>query len=200
MANSFDPQVQKVDLTSKVVVGLERLSEVFRVLLWEKAKDTGLSPIQIQILLFLSTHDKMLANVSHLSKEFNLKKPTVSDAIKALHDKGLVLKEPGDDGRAYTIIPSDKGQHMIKQVEGFETPLIKAISTLSSDQKTSLHASLSQLIYQLNQAGIIETQRTCFGCSFYEKNTKGHYCQFIKKPLNGGDIRLDCDDFEIALN
>ncbi|MEL6557873.1 MAG: MarR family transcriptional regulator, partial [Bacteroidota bacterium] len=49
MKNStFNPEQQQKDISSKIVAGLERVSEVFKVLLWEKAKQVGLSPIQIQ--------------------------------------------------------------------------------------------------------------------------------------------------------
>ena len=48
----FNPNHQETDISSKIVAGLERISEAFKVLLWEKAKLLGLSPIQIQILIF----------------------------------------------------------------------------------------------------------------------------------------------------
>lgn len=199
MVNSFDPQAQKVDLESKLVLGLERLSEVFRVLLWEKAKETGLSPIQIQFLLFIQTHDASLSSVSNLSKEFHLKKPTVSDAIKSLFAKGLVDKVPGTDARAYTLRLTKQGRAMVKQLEGFETPLKKGIRTLAGAQRMSLYESLNQLIFGLHQSGVIEVQRMCLGCRFHEEHAEGHYCQFIKRPLRKDQLRLDCTDYEIAL-
>ncbi|MEM7296998.1 MAG: MarR family winged helix-turn-helix transcriptional regulator [Bacteroidota bacterium] len=196
MSNSFDPKVQELDLTSKIVVGLERLSEVFRVLLWEKSKETGLSPIQIQLLLFIKTHDQSMANVSHLSKEFNLKKPTVSDAIKVLFSKGLIEKETGQDARAYTIILTAEGNKIVNQLEGFDDPLKKEIGQLSKSDQKSFCESLMKMIFSLNQSGIIEVQRTCFGCQFYEVRKNGHFCQYIKKPLKEEEIRLDCQDFQ----
>lgn len=196
MSNSFDPKIQEVDLTSKIVVGLERLSEVFRVLLWEKSKETGLSPIQIQILLFVKTHNKSLANVSYLSKEFNLKKPTVSDAVKVMFYKGLIDKEAGEDARAYTIVLTKDGNKMVRQLEGFDEPLKKEVASLSNMDQKSFYESLVKIIFSLNQSGIIEVQRTCYGCQFYESQKSGHFCQFIKKPLKEDEIRLDCEDFQ----
>ena len=86
----FNPDQQEKDISSKIVAGLERISEVFKVLLWEKAKMVGLSPIQIQMLIFIAFHKQELCNVSHLAKEFNITKPTVSDAIKVLDKKKSV--------------------------------------------------------------------------------------------------------------
>ena len=100
----FNPEQQQHDISSKIVVGLERISEVFKVLLWEKAKKVGLSPIQIQLLLFIAFHKQELCNVSHLAKEFNITKPTVSDAIKILAQKEMILKDfSSTDSRSYTI-------------------------------------------------------------------------------------------------
>ena len=88
MENSpFNPEQQEKDLSSKIVAGLERVSEVFKILLWQKAKAIKLSSIQIQILIFLAFHKSSLCNVSHLAKEFNVTKPTISDAIKILDKK-----------------------------------------------------------------------------------------------------------------
>ncbi len=108
--NIFDPHYQESDLTVKTVVGLERISEAFKVLLREKAKQLGLSPIQIQILLFVSSHKEQLCNVSFLASEFNVTKPTISDAVKSLNVKGLISKQHSDkDSRSFTIKLSQSG-------------------------------------------------------------------------------------------
>ena len=54
----FNPRDQESNISNKIIVGLERISEVFKVLLWEKAKLVGLSPIQIQILFSLHITNK----------------------------------------------------------------------------------------------------------------------------------------------
>ena len=86
----FNPEFQNQNTSSKIIVALERISEAFKVLLWDKAKEYGLSPIQIQILIFVAYHKQELCNVSHLANEFNITKPTVSDAIKALVNKNYI--------------------------------------------------------------------------------------------------------------
>jgi hypothetical protein len=45
MAASFDQYRQTEKTESKTVVALERISEAFRVLLWDESKKNGLSPI-----------------------------------------------------------------------------------------------------------------------------------------------------------
>ena len=186
--STFNPKQQEKDFSSKIVAGLERVSEVFKILLWEKAKLVGLSPIQIQILIF---------NVSHLAKEFNVTKPTVSDAIKVLDNKGLIIKNfSSSDNRSYSISLSELGNDIVSQTNDFSNPLTKQVNSFSRSELESLFGTLSQLIYKLNRNGILSVQRTCYGCKFYEKNKKLDYCNLLQKELLRQEIRLDCPEFE----
>jgi len=81
---------QNINLDSKIVAGLERLSQVFRILLWEKAKEYSLSPIQIQLMIFIQHHSQDKTTISYLAQEFNFTKPTISDAVKVLEQKKLI--------------------------------------------------------------------------------------------------------------
>ena len=128
--STFNPKQQEKDFSSKIVAGLERVSEVFKILLWEKAKLVGLSPIQIQILIFIAFHKQNLCNVSHLAKEFNVTKPTVSDAIKVLDNKGLIIKNfSSSDNRSYSISLSELGNDIVSQTNDFSNPLTKQLES-----------------------------------------------------------------------
>ena len=80
----FDTSFQQESVSNKIVVGLERISEVFRTLLWAEAKKSGVSPIQIQILIFIAYHKSSLCTVSYLAKELDVTKPTIS-AVSYTH-------------------------------------------------------------------------------------------------------------------
>nr|WP_321233344.1 MarR family winged helix-turn-helix transcriptional regulator [uncultured Psychroserpens sp.] len=193
----FNPDQQQKDLSSKIVTGLERISEVFKILLWEKSKIVGLSPIQIQILVFITFHKEELCNVSHLAKEFNVTKPTVSDAIKILDKKKLIVKVYSSaDNRRYNIQLSPSGKKIVSEVHDFANPLKSQIDNFDSTDLESLFSTLSELIYKLNKNGVLTVQRTCFGCKFYQKNEMSDYCNLLEKELLNKDIRLDCPEFE----
>lgn len=193
----FNQAAQNENITSKIVVGLERISEAFKVLLWEHAKVLGLSPIQIQLLIFVAYHSEHLCNVSHLAKEFNLTKPTVSDAIRVLVKKELLQKIPSaTDRRAYSVALTSNGEKAVQETKHFTNPITKGVNQLTVTEQTNLFATISKLIFDLNRNGILSVQRTCFGCSFYQKKGNHHYCQLIKTNLLDKDIRLDCPEFE----
>lgn len=200
MENSiFNPHEQEKQLASKVVAGLERISEVFKVLLWEQATTTGLSPIQIQILIFVAWHRRELCTVSHLAREFNITKATVSDAIRVLENKSLISKLPfPGDKRSYSIALTDSGKTIVDSTGGFSQPLKAQVDRLSSQDLEKLWDTLSRLIYQLNRSGILTVQRTCYACAHFEPANDGSpaFCRLLRKDLLTQDIRLDCPEYQ----
>jgi len=193
----FNPKNQQKDVSSKIVAGLERVSEAFKVLLWDKAKALGLSPIQIQLLIFVAYHKPELCNVSHLAKEFNITKPTISDAVRILEQKKLIIKDfSPTDSRSYTIGLSTTGKKIVAETEDFANPLKTQLGHIEQNDLENLFTTVSQLIYQLNQSGILSVQRTCYGCKFYSHTKRKDYCNLLNMELKQPDIRLDCPEFE----
>ncbi|MEN8187763.1 MAG: MarR family transcriptional regulator [Bacteroidota bacterium] len=194
----FNPNGQENNVSSKIIVGLERISEVFKILLWEKAKLIGLSPIQIQILIFIAYHKHELCNVSHLAREFNITKPTISDAVRILDKKGLITKNfSSTDSRSYSIQLSQIGNKIVAETENFADPLKSQLKGIQSSDLENLFETLSKLIYKLNSNGILTVQRTCYGCKFYEKTKNKDFCNLLDKELLNSEIRLDCPEYEI---
>lgn len=195
----FNLDNQNANLDSKIVAGLERLSQVFRILLWEKAKKYNLSPIQIQLLIFIGHHSADKATVSYLAQEFNFTKPTISDAVKTLEQKKLIQKAPDKtDTRSYTIQLTATGRKIVSETEGFANPLTEIISKANNTAKTVLWENISTLIIKLNKLEIISIQRTCFNCKHYSLKNKSPFCNLLGLKLLAKDIRIDCPEFEMA--
>ncbi len=196
---AFDPKSQQRSLSAKIVAGLERLSEAFKALLWMQAKNLGISPLQMQVLIFIAYHRSALCNVSHLAKEFNLSKPTLSDVIKVLDRKGLISKDyHSDDSRRFTIALSPAGEKFVLQTENFAKPIRHQIAKLDAETQSHLFESISKLIFGLNKSGVLTVQRTCYACRFFDSSLNLPYCQLLQKSLNITDIRIDCPEFEDA--
>lgn len=189
-----------MNLEDKVLNGLERLSEALKALLWEKAKLHGISPIQIQILLFVADHPIDLCNVSHLAKEFNVTKATISDAVRVLLKKGHLEKDYSPtDNRRYNLLVTSPGQELVQQLSEYAAAVTEDLSSFKEQELSTLFDTVSKLIYRLNQRGIIQVQRTCYNCRYYRGNKKNnHYCNFLETPLKARDIRIDCPEFEAA--
>ena len=116
----FDLEHQNSNIESKIIVSLERLSQAFRVLLWNESKAFSLSPIQIQIMIFIYSHSPEKRKVSYLAEEFNMTKSTISDTIKTLEQKLLIKKEfDQEDSRSYVIHLSKKGKQLTEKISLF---------------------------------------------------------------------------------
>lgn len=195
-ASPFDLHFQQFSLESKILLGFERIAEVLRVLLWEQAKHLNLSPIQIQILIFLKFHEAEKSTVSYLAKEFNLTKATVSDAVSVLEKKALLTKEQNiADTRSYLITLTAEGEEIVRQTENFAASLQKIIAGFSESEKDFLWHILSRLIFQANRQGLITVQRMCFNCKFYEQSNQESFCRLLNQKLESKDIRFDCPEF-----
>jgi len=193
----FDLNKQNSKIDTKIAAGLERLSQVFKSLLWQKATAHQLSPIQIQLLIFINYHDADKNNISYLADEFNISKPTVSDAIKLLEQKELIIKTVSElDARRYSISLTKKGKNVVRDTEDYTDPIASWITRMDQTEKESLWTSVSDMIMAMNAKGIISAQRTCHSCRHYNSSNGLHFCSLLGKSLDTSEIRIDCGEYE----
>ncbi len=198
----FELDFQNQDLDSKIVTALERVGAALRVMLWRESYPLTLSPIQAQVLIFVLTHRNEYCTVSYLANEFNMTKPTISEAVRTLESKGLVEKVPlRKDQRTLTIHLTGEGEKLARQAAQYTSVLHDILRTLPSQfDKEQLLGSLIEIIRQLQQQGVISVQRMCFNCVHYRHAHEGHthFCNLLGKPLQTTELRIDCPEFEEA--
>ncbi len=193
----FDLSHQNQNMDSKIIASLERISQAFRVMLWDQGKMLGLSPIQIQLLIFVLNHSGEKCKVSYLADEFNMTRATISDTIKTLQGKRLINKVPeAHDHRSYSIQLTIAGKDIAENTSRFAVKLQDAISKIENGDKENLLLSLIEIIDQLNKTGVISRQRMCFTCTYYAKKGKyqHHYCNLLEQSLEVRDLRIDCPE------
>lgn len=192
----FNLNDQNSNIDNKILVGLERLSQVFRILLWEKSKQFDLTPIQIQLLIFIRYHSEDKCTVSYLAKEFNLAKATVSDTVKTLIKKELLNKTNNTtDSRSFSLQLTQQGVKFVVDTENFPNPFLDIIKNKSSEDKIVLWSTISSTIYELNKLDIISVQRTCYNCDNFSKQKTKSFCNLLNQELDISDIRIDCEEF-----
>ena len=196
---SFSLDQQNSDVASKIVVGLELISQVFRINLWEIQKAYKISPIQTQILIFIYYHKKDLCTITQLSKEFNLTKATISDSVRVLINKGYLHKEVDTtDTRMFYLSLTDEGFNLTEKFDKFSNILHSSVSRLNKKETDILFNSLVSVINELQTSGTITERRMCSKCQFYsEVDEETYHCSLMEKTLSRLDFRLDCSEFEI---
>ena len=194
--SAFDIQHHQEDLPSKIVVGLEKISELFRVLLWEKAKHHKLSPLQIQLLVFISFHRPEQNTVTQLAKEFHMSKATLSDALRVLRTKGYLHKNEGaSDKRSHHLSLTKEGQKLVKDLAFFADPVVGLIGKWAKKEQETFYLSLLKLLASSQEKGLIHPQRMCYSCKYFQQKAGEAYCNFLKRPLKSHQIRVDCPEF-----
>jgi DNA-binding MarR family transcriptional regulator len=200
----FAPSFQHGDVDAKIVAALERLGQVFRVLLRERAQEYGLSPIQARFLVYLLYHDVELRRVSQLAKEFDLTQATVSDAVASLEEKGLIGREPWpEDGRVMTLRLSPEGEMVGAGLSTWADTLKEHLDLCPPEEREAVMRFLMSLIGSLQSSGIITVARMCVTCRFFHQDAhpgdrSPHHCRLLDIPLGGSDLRIDCPEHRNA--
>ncbi|MEM9024995.1 MAG: MarR family transcriptional regulator [Bacteroidota bacterium] len=180
------------------MVALEKLTEVFRVLLWDASKANGLSPIQVQFLVYLYYQAPERCRVAQLAYEFNLTAATVSDAVSALQKKGLVQKKRlPQDGRSFMLQLTAAGKGMGKELANYAKPLHRPVRKLPKKQQRSIYQSLLHVIGNLYEGGVITAPRMCYSCRFLSEAKAGYHCHLLDQGLAEKDLRIDCPEHQL---
>ncbi len=193
---AFDIHQHADDVPGKIIVALEKVSEIFRVLLWEQAKQHRLSPLQIQVLIFIHFHQDAQNKVTALAAEFNMTKATISDALRVLVEKDLLCKvQEMEDKRSFYYQLRPAGRHLSTQLAHYAQPLHQIIANWPAAEQQSTFQNLLNLLKQSQQRGLISEQRMCQNCTHYEQRAEGFYCRFLAQALPAQQLRIDCPDF-----
>jgi DNA-binding MarR family transcriptional regulator len=196
--SAFDPDHQNSNIESRITIALDRISQAFRVLLWNESKEFSMSPIQIQILIFLLYHTEKHRKVSYLAKEFNMTKATISDSVSVLEKKGCIEKEPEqNDSRSFILHLTDEGLRIAKKTSMYAEGIHKPISSLPPEDQESLYSNLTGIIQYLNRAGVITMKRMCTICRYYQpaEGCDEPFCKLRNDPVSSRELRLDCPDY-----
>jgi DNA-binding MarR family transcriptional regulator len=196
----FDLSTQHQDATSKIVAALERLGQVFRMLLWEEAKQHEISPIQIQFLVYLRYHPPEFCRVSLLAREFGLTQATVSDAVTSLESKGFVWRESWPhDGRVTTLKLTQAGEKLAVRLSTWANTIREQLDQFSPVEQEVQLKFLMQLIELLQKAGLVTIARMCLTCHYFQRNAypeadSPHHCDLLNIPLANTELRFDCPE------
>ncbi|ALR30622.1 MarR family transcriptional regulator [Chryseobacterium sp. IHB B 17019] len=198
--SDFNLKHQNQNTESKIVASLERISQAFRVLLWQESKEHALSPIQVQVLVFLLNHSEEKRKVSYLADEFNMTKATISETVKSLEQKNLITKEyEPHDTRSYIIHLTPKGSEIADKTSYFTRQITAPIQNLNQESKENLLQNLFDIIHYLNKNGVITIQRMCTTCTYFRPSAEGKepVCALLEKVLYSEDLRIDCPEHQM---
>lgn len=189
------------DLDGKIVAALERVAQSLRVLLWHEAREHDLTPLQLQVLVYLLGHDGEQAWASHLAREFGVTRATISESIAALLEKGMLERSQGRGrrGRALFLQLTPLGVQVASKAARWGEAVQRSLADLSREERTAVLLFLMRLIAALQRAGIVTVARMCITCRFFRPDhdpagPQPHYCDLLRQPLAPEALRVDCPE------
>ncbi|GAB3246582.1 MarR family winged helix-turn-helix transcriptional regulator [Chitinimonas naiadis] len=194
---NFDDITEPIE--QRLTAGLLRIGTALRAQSWATATSLGLTPTQMEILVLALGRSQPL-KLKDLAEQTALTSATVSDAVKALDAKGLLVKGKVEgDGRAIAISLTPAGKEMAQRAGDWSHFLIDAAQTLGAGEQIALHRVLIQLIRTLQEREQIPTARMCVSCEYFRANQhadphKPHHCELVGAPFGDGQLRLDCPE------
>lgn len=190
----FNLERQNSCLDAKLIATLDKLATVFRASLQEASRLFGLTPLQLQLLIFIAEHREDQTYVSLLAEEFLVTKATISDSVKTLVGKNLLEKKPHpQDFRSHSLHLSREGQKLYKQLKAHPMTAKQSLGNLSEKEKASILNVLLDLLAENLELGNI-SPRTCKSCAHFQPRRNGFYCLLLQRELPQTELRLDCPE------
>ena len=187
------------DLDSKLVAALERVGQALRVQTWDKAKQHGLTPTQLQLLLRLATDPPGRRRIGVLAAELDVTHPTVSDAVAVLHRKGLLDRDAASRRAGLSL--SARGRVLVEELFDWDQRTRDHFADVPTADKQAMLRLLLDLIARLQRSGAISVARMCVTCRFFRRDAhreaaQPHHCALVDVPMGPGDLRVDCAEHE----
>lgn len=187
---------------ARAAAGLAKISLALKANAARHGFRDGLSPTQAQILVHLDLDAP--ASLSAVAEKLAITPATASDAVASLIEKGLAKKtRDRKDRRAVRIEPTRKGRGAAARAAAWPDFLTAAAAALTPEEQDALLRALVVMIRALQEQGRIPVAAMCVNCRFFRAGVhrdpeRPHHCDFVDAPFGGGDLRLECPDFEAA--
>jgi DNA-binding MarR family transcriptional regulator len=183
----------------KLVAALERVGQALRVQTWDKAKQHGLSPTQLQLLLRMATDPPQRRRIGVLAVELDITHPTVSDAVAVLRRKGLVNRDAASRRAALSL--SERGRALADDLADWDQRTREQLADVPAADKQVTLRLLLDLIAGLQRSGAISVARMCVTCRFFRRDAhpetaQPHHCALVDVAMGAGDLRVDCAEHE----
>jgi DNA-binding MarR family transcriptional regulator len=135
-----------------IIHNLSLLGQKIRFMQRRQAMDQGLAPLQLSVIHLLSDlESEGPVHPASLAKALDISRPTLSDAIKALEQKRLLLIVRGKaDRRRSELQLTERGRETAHIGKMYLRPLEQIIAHIPTPQKRNLGSLVSGILWKLS--------------------------------------------------
>lgn len=196
--SSFDPQYCQDSVPGSLTVKLYRIGQAVSQLLREKGQSHGLSPAQVQALLFLAYARTGIRTIGGLADRLGCTPATASGVADALERKGLAIRKPWpEDRRTVTLNLTQDGIAMVAQVDDSLVELENVVRKLPEAEQTTLLQAAGTIERGLAERGWVKIYGICRKCGYFEPGLFGadpgsSHCALMDTPVSDLDSYMEC--------
>lgn len=178
-------------MVEKDVYGV--LTQLGTLLRAEARVETGLQPVQVQVLNYLSICNRYSDTPAAVADYLGLTKGTVSQTVRVLAESGWVDKVPDEqDGRVVHLRLTCEGRALVE--EAVPPPvLVEALGSMSDAQQQRALTTLRELLRRLQQSNEGLTFGVCHTCKHFLRDGESQFrCGLTLEPLTPPESLLIC--------
>ena len=180
---------------------LARVGQAIRALMLREARDTHLTPVQMQSLLFVRHTKSFATSISRLALQLGASHASTVGVVDGLVAHGYLERSASAKDRRVTLLRlTPRGEEFCDRLGGWRRPLDELVGQLSSDDRYHLERGLTELLASFERAGIAPAGAPCEGCRYFARAaaptaTMPHYCNLLQEGISEAEAVKDCPDF-----
>lgn len=180
---------------------LVRIGQAVRTLMLREARDTHLTPVQIQTLLFVRHTKSFATSISRLALQLGASHASTVGVVDGLAAHGYLERITSSKDRRVTLLRlTPQGETLCGQLGTWRQPLSAILGQIPREDRQRLEQSLSELLVYLEHAGVVPAGAPCQGCLYFAHDVapttpQPHYCNLLQTGISENEANKDCPDF-----
>jgi len=177
---------------------IERLANLLRQETRAAGQGLGLQPVQQEALYYLSTCNRYSDTTLAVTEYLGLTKGTVSQSLKVLENKSLIIRKKDDNDKRITHLKVTPTGSAFLAETCPPAKFSQAVIALSEKEQSEATVLLTGLLRSYQTS----TERTAFGvcknCQYNHSSADGIVCGLTNEALSIQDTRLICREFSTS--
>lgn len=169
------------------------LTQLGTLLRAEARLETGLQPVQVQVLNYLSICNRYSDTPAAVADYLGLTKGTVSQTLRVLAESGWVDKVPDEeDGRVVHLRLTREGKRLVERAVP-PPVLVDALDAMSDSQQQRTLAALRELLRGLQRSNDGLSFGVCHTCKHFTREGAERFrCGLTGEALTPPESLLIC--------
>jgi DNA-binding MarR family transcriptional regulator len=184
--------------SQKIASLVERLGNLLRSEDRVTGSGSGLQPIHMQILRYMSVCNRYSNTPAGVGEFVGATKGTTSQSINVLERKGFLKKRPDkEDGRVIHLGLTAKAEHFLEKE--FPPPeFTDAVTAMKPGDRNQLSGLLNELLILLQRQNEGKAFGVCHTCRYFKRDRLGdsHQCGLTREPLTEQESFMICREHD----